>query len=207
MSVLSRRKKFKSEQAVLLKKSLIGTLIIFIVIFSLSKRYSPENSKTLHLNFSDVFLDVPITDSRGSMPRPPDLPKVPIPVEDDYVPPDETIPDTDFDITEGIPLFDGNSDSGLGAGASAPRPILEVIPSYPEKIRQKGIEGVIVLDILVNTMGFVDSVKVVSNSSRSRILEKSAINAAYKSKYMPAKVDDELVSYWLRRSYTFSSKK
>ncbi|MCD6117346.1 energy transducer TonB [bacterium] len=207
MSVLNRRTKYKSEHSVLLKRSLIVTLIIFILIFNMSKRFSPLHNKQLHFDYADIFLDVPVTDSRGAMPRPPDLPKVPIPVEDDYVPPDETIPDTDFDINKGIPLFDGNTESGIGSGASAPRPVLEVIPSYPEKLRKHGIGGIITLDILVNTMGFVDSVKVISNSSRSSILAKSAVNAAYKSKYLPAKVRGELVSYWLRRSYKFSNNR
>ncbi|RKY82159.1 hypothetical protein DRQ07_02055 [candidate division KSB1 bacterium] len=206
MSDLDRRDKKKAESSILFKKSCVVTLSLFIVIFFLSKNYT-KTEKIPVLTFIDVFTDVPLTDTRGSMPRPPDLPKIPIPVEDDYVPPDETIPDTDFKIEDSISLFDGNSPNGLGAGAAAPRPILEVVPFYPEKLRKKGIEGIVIVDILVNTEGEVDSVKIISNTSKSRELEKYAKSAAYKTKYIPAKLGGDIVPFWLRRSYTFSRKR
>ena len=62
---------------------------------------------------------------------------------------------------------------------------MEVIPEYPEKLRKQGITGTMQLGLQVNQDGVVDSVWVLHNSTHNRELERLAINAALKSKYMP----------------------
>ena len=149
---------------------------------------------------------IPQTRQGGGLSRPPTLPQVPIPTEDEYIPDDETIEITRFDLFEDIPLFDGVGGGGGYRGIGRPRPIREVIPEYPNAERKKGVEGVVILEIFVNAEGRVDSVRVLSNTTRSKRLELSAIEAAYKSLYVPAKRDGRNVPIWIQRPYRFERK-
>jgi len=142
--------------------------------------------------------DIPKT-QQGSLKRPPDLPKVPIPVEDDYIPEDETIPITEIDLMEDIPLFDGMGGYEGRVWLGTPRPIHNVIPEYPDE----NIKGVVELEIFINTEGYVDSVLVVHNSTRSKRFEKAAVEAAYGSRYIPVRRDGKPVAVWVRRPYRF----
>ena len=150
---------------------------------------------------------VPAT-RHGGMPRPPDLPQVPIPVEDEYLPEDETIDLFEFDPNEGISLFDGigTMPEAGGAGGLGLRPIREVIPEYPNDLRKKGIEGVVMLSLYVNPTGGVDSVEVLQNTSRNKRLERYAIHAAYSSRYVPAKRDGKKIACWIQRRYEFGGE-
>lgn len=202
--------KEKAIYRVRLEKAMIFTLMLTILLFLISRRIPYKPSKTIELTLLSVVSmeSIPQT-TQGSLPRPPTLPQVPIPTEDEFIPEDETIEITRFDLYEDIPLFDG---VGGGGGASAysgvgrPRPIREVIPEYPNSERREGFEGVIVLEILVNAEGYVDSVKVLDNTTRSKRLEQSAMEAALKSQYVPAKRDGRNVPIWIQRPYRFERK-
>ena len=144
----------------------------------------------------------------GGLPRPPDLPQVPIPVEDEYLPSDETIDIFEFDPNEGIALFDGTGtapDLG-GTYGMGLRPIREVIPEYPKELRTRGIQGVVMLSLYITSTGVVDSVEVLQNTSENRLLEKYAIRAAYHSRYVPAKRDGRNIACWIRRRYEFGNQ-
>ena len=201
--------KCKLQYRVRMEKCIIFALVLLIAVFILSKkidRRKKNNSYTLRYSF--ISMDLPPATKSGSLPRPPVLPQIPIPSEDEFIPEDETIDFTDLDLNEGISLFDGTDDfqGEFGAVGGSPRPIREVIPEYPEDLRKKGVEGVIVLSILVNAQGKVDSVYVLNNSSGNKRLEMSAKAAALKSLYAPAKSKGKNMAYWISRPYTFERK-
>ena len=198
----------KASYQTRLEKGLIISLSMLILVFLVSRRIPEKPKKVWTLStLTTVALDVTPRTTYGGMPRPPTLPQVPIPTEDEYLPEDETIEFTQLDVFEDIPLYDGfGGGGGTYLGPARPRPIKEVIPEYPDSERKQGIEGVVVLEILVNQIGRVDSVRVVSNTTRSRRLERSAIEAAYKSRYMPATRDGKKVPIWVQRPYRFEGK-
>ena len=198
----------KAAYRVRLEKALIFSLGLMILIFLVSRRIPHRTKKTWKLSvLTTVNMEMtPQTTQGGGLPRPPTLPQVPIPTEDEYIPDDETIEITRFDLFQDIPLFDGVGGSGGYQGIGRPRPIREVIPEYPNSERKKGAEGVVILEIFVNAEGRVDSVRVLSNTSRSKRLELSAIEAAYKSQYVPAKRDGRNVPIWIQRPYRFERK-
>ncbi len=66
------------------------------------------------------------------------------------------------------------------------RPKKAIKPDYPKSARQRGEQGNVVLEILVNEAGRVDDVKVVSSSGSSE-LDEAAIRAARTSRFTPAK--------------------
>ena len=199
----------KASYRTRLEKGLIISLSLMILMFLASRRIPQKPKKVWTLSsLTTVALDVTPRTTHGGMPRPPTLPQVPILTEDEYLPEDETIELTQLNVSEDIPLFDGFGSGGGGTylGPARPRPIKEVIPEYPDSERKQGIEGVVVLEILVNEWGKVDSVRVVHNNTQSRRLERSAIEAAYKSKYMPATRDGRKVPIWIQRPYRFEGK-
>ncbi len=202
-------KREKVRYRVRFEKALILSLVFTILLFGLFRRIPRQRNRKFEIKgYSFFSMDiVPATTQTGA-PQPPALPEVPIPTEDEYLPEDETIEETKLNLTEGIPLFDaiGDRGEGMGSGGMGLRPIKEVIPEYPKKERRKGVEGVVELKILVNSKGEVDSVVVLQNTTKSKVLEKAAIQAAYKSLYLPAKRNGKKISLWIRRPYRFERK-
>jgi len=63
-------------------------------------------------------------------------------------------------------------------------PIVKVAPQYPRRAAQKGIEGYVVVEFTVTTLGTVKDVKVIE-SDPPNIFNRAAMNAAKKFKYKP----------------------
>ena len=78
--------------------------------------------------------------------------------------------------------------------------------SLSNDLRKKGIEGVVMLSLYVNSTGSVDSVEVLQNTSRNKRLERYAIHAAYSSRYVPAKRDGNKIACWIQRRYEFGGE-
>ena len=94
--------------------------------------------------------------------------------------------------------------NGLGAISKInPRPILEVIPEYNIKDIKKGISGMIELFIKIDEKGTVISVFVLKNTTGSQLLEKAAVEASLKTKYLPAKLNGNPVRDGITRSFSF----
>ncbi|MCK5146086.1 energy transducer TonB [bacterium] len=193
-----------------LELGLIISLSILIILFVFSKRLSSRIDIPVYIASDNIWaLDLPPASRSGGAPKAPLLPQIPIPSEDDALPEEETIELTDLDLSIGIPSIEGlwPGDSGhVGGGARGPRLIQEVVPEYPQDLIKKGVGGIILLSILINDRGIVDSVMVVDNSSGNRRLELCAVNAAKKTRYMPAGKKNKGKSLWVRRPYTFGDK-
>ncbi len=66
--------------------------------------------------------------------------------------------------------------------------IRRVSPKYPDEAREAGIEGVVVLKIIIDTKGRVSTVKVVSGDP---LLTPAAVDAAKHWVYQPFFLDGE----------------
>lgn len=75
-----------------------------------------------------------------------------------------------------------------------PITITTVIPAYPESEREKGIEGVVSLRLLIGRDGMVQEVKVESHLSP--LFDSVAIEAVKHSVFSPAKRDGKPVAVW-----------
>jgi TonB family protein len=184
---------------------------IFVLLFVLLFFYMfPKKFEKLHVKNRTVLIDftvesIPATKQmvRRGKPRP-KKPSVPIPAEDLDFPEDATIDDESFKWNfGGSPL--GNS--GLTASRAdtiPPRPILQVMPEYPEQLRKQKIKGSIKLLVRIGNNGAVKDVIVSDNSTGSDICERIAIESAYKSSYMPAKTEKKAIDMWTSCTYSFS---
>ena len=83
-------------------------------------------------------------------------------------------------------------------------PVLKLIvkADYPSDLMARGIEGVVVLDLLIDSAGIVDSAAVVTGVIPA--LDSAAVNAAKQFVFFPATLDGRSVAVILRYAYTFS---
>ena len=75
-------------------------------------------------------------------------------------------------------------------------------PVYPERTRRAGIEGRVVLKILISATGAIRATEVVV-SSGNQALDQSALQAVRASKFSPARSDHSPVESHATASYRF----
>lgn len=140
---------------------------------------------------------------------------------DDLVPDTITIEDTKLDLSEAPAappaiLVPGSGGTAAPSAAAEESEIYEyfnveeppkrsgaVQPDYPEMARRAGIQGTVMLKVLVNTKGLVDSVEVQSGPS---VFHKSAIAAAKATRFDPARQNDRAVPCWVIMPFRFVSQ-
>lgn len=90
---------------------------------------------------------------------------------------------------------DMKADAGLSAAATSDGeylPIVKIAPQYPRSAAQRGIEGYVVLEFTVTTLGTVKDVKVIE-AEPANVFNQAAISAAQKFKYKPKVVNGQPV--------------
>ena len=92
----------------------------------------------------------------------------------------------------GGPFIGGFSPGNTSQGDGGLIPLIRLQPQYPRQAARDGIEGVVVLEIVVNPDGTVRSARVVSAKPRG-YFEAAAVNAARKGKFKPKIVDGKAV--------------
>jgi len=186
----------KSSYIVRLEKSLCISILIFSVLFSISKHYSGSDTGVpeLPVEIRLVVEELPPVTTRRKGPEMPNLPVVPIPVEDDLIPEDVTIEDTDFEEADDIPAQAAAGDV--------------VIPEHAVIVKKKTepppvSSGYVKLKVFINKFGQVDSVKVVENTTGSVEHEKLAVRRAYSTRY--EKEGFKGKARWIERVFNFDS--
>lgn len=94
---------------------------------------------------------------------------------------------------------------GLDEVDQLPELIEYVEPEYPEEAIAKGIEGVVVLKILINEEGGVEIVKVLDNGGFYKFAQASS-RAVKKWLFRPAKIMGMPVSVWCIQKIRFELK-
>ncbi|MBN2528817.1 MAG: energy transducer TonB [Deltaproteobacteria bacterium] len=77
--------------------------------------------------------------------------------------------------------------------------------SYPPELKSRGIEGNVVVLIVIDEKGAVQKVRILK-SSGYREFDEAALKAAKKELYSPAQRDGEAVEYNLKYTYRFRMK-
>ena len=93
-----------------------------------------------------------------------------------------------------LPTFDGGVDrSGLGRGFADGEylPLTKVLPRYPARAQQGGIEGYAVVEYTVTIAGTTRDIRVVESSHP--VFEQSCIEAAEKFRYRPRFMNGEAI--------------
>lgn len=73
---------------------------------------------------------------------------------------------------------------------------------YPELAKEKGIEGTVEIQMLINKKGNVEKARI-NQSSRFDILDRAAMEYTQKIKFQPARIDSQTVAIWTRWKIIF----
>ena len=158
--------------------------------------------------------NIPETRHRVVLPAPsiPFNPSGAVVEVDDILPDDVTIEDTILELDAAPEVPSAILLPSVGAAREeneifeyfevkeVPKRIEEILPVYPVIADRYGIEGTVTLKVLVNKIGAVDSVEVISDPS---VFDKSAVEAAKATKFTPAKFNDRPVACWVIMPFKF----
>jgi TonB family protein len=78
-------------------------------------------------------------------------------------------------------------------------------PKYTEEARRVGVQGIVVLKVLLSAEGKIDRIRVIRRLPYG--LTESAIRAACGIKFTPAQINGQKVSQWATVEYGFSLAK
>lgn len=197
--------RFKARYPVYMRWS----LLISFVTFTLILLFSPELKIEPYRLKEDTIEVIDIPESLDIPPPPEELPKPQVPIEaapDAEVEDDVEIADTlveDFSDFNSLPTGGaGGSGNGFVAFDTKPEIVKWVQPQYSEFAREAGLEGVVMVDVLVGTDGRVKEARV-SRSVHSA-LDSAALAAARKVLFTPGKQRDIPVEVWVTLPYNFS---
>jgi hypothetical protein len=179
------------------KISLIISLSVLTSIFYLFPKFasiSSDEHKPVQL---EIYVsDVPQTFQQKRQNLPPRRPRGVIPVPGDF----EDLPE---EITMQEDFGDDSGKRLLSSGLSPeipPKPILEVYPS----VSGVTCKGYVRLLLLINKNGITESLEILDNTTGLDTCLKLAVDAALKSKWIPAKVENQSVESWVTKTYKFN---
>ncbi len=115
--------------------------------------------------------------------------------------PEESVIDIEIDAEEAPDSTISDEDS-LPAIEKMPQQVSFIKAEYPDDLVKKGVEGTVILELLVNENGGVDSVSVMRGLEPR--LDNSAASASKQFKFTPAVADGEPVAVLLQYEYRFS---
>lgn len=84
-----------------------------------------------------------------------------------------------------------------------PKLMVSKFPEYPKELQKKGIRGMVVLEVQVDTDGKVINHRVKQNTTGSDLLEQLAIETVYKCRYNPASDGTKAIQAWTDHRFEF----
>jgi protein TonB len=168
-----------------------------LIIQSLISRSANLDQKEKNPNlveFIRINQDDNLQERTRQIPEKPPQPKRPPQPEielDDKTPPpvqqfDLDLPDFNLP-TDFSGAFLGNIND-MGRGTSQLIPLVKIAPRCPSEAAMGGINGSVVLELLVNESGRVDTIKI-KQARPSRIFNKEALKAVRRWQFKPKSVD------------------
>jgi TonB family protein len=200
-------KYFRQNYKLRLKISVILSLIIIISIFKLSEDIVQwQHEPDIRITTEYIYLSsIPATGRSAAKSVKPPVPKIRI--ESDLAESDIILEDTYiFETSElgddatGVIGEAGNNKISSAGPRYIPRPIFEIIPEFPEALREEGHKGIVSMKLLVNRHGSVDSVVILANTTSNKIIGALAIEAAKKTRFSSGK---NLNSIWIKHTVKF----
>jgi len=137
-------------------------------------------------------------------PPPPSRPSIPVESEDDDLLDDVTIEETEIDLSDVMdaPPPPPEEDEVFEFFAVSEKPVLKhkETPKYPDLARRAGIEGRVTVMVTIDETGNVIDAKVLRSVP---MLDESAIAAAKKCTFKPAKQRDKFVKVKMSIPFDF----
>ena len=97
-------------------------------------------------------------------------------------------------VTESLPVAPPatvpNGPVRLHQGIQAPRKTVDVAPKYPMLARESHVEGIVILDVIIDERGNVTSTRILKSGG---LLDQAAIDAVRQWKFSPARLNGEVI--------------
>ena len=190
--------------------SLVITLIFIIVLFFSFKNFEEKPAIKRKLKIPIKTVDIPITLQEKKAP-PPLQPSIPVVSDDEDFPSEITLPENEIgfgislaEILEPPPMVEDEPPVPFHVLSEKPVPVHTVNPEYPELARKAGIQGLVVVKVLIGTDGSVEEVEVVKSHP---MLDDEAVKAARQFRFTPGKQRDRVVRVWMSIPFTFRLNK
>ena len=171
-----------------IRYSFLAAILIHLSIFYFSP---PFEFQPYTIEFEEPMEPIVLPDDIKVDPPPPPVKHPPVEIE----PAAEGEAAAEAAVPENIPYGDDVFTPSIGAGTAEAEPyyhfeeypalVRYVSPVYPELARQAGIEGTVLLSVLVGTDGAVKEVGVL-HSDVTPAMEKAAIAAVRLFEFSPA---------------------
>jgi len=197
---------FKQQYNKYLRWATLSAILLTLIGFLVSPKYVPNPYKLRQEEFEVVDIDdQEVIDIPPPPKEAPPPPKVIEAAPDDEVDDDveiaDTLMDLDAAITSSMPSYNLNEGTGFVASSENPKIIQWAKPDYPEIARRAQIEGTVIVKVLVGPDGSVKDAQVLQGINP--MLNKSAIAAARKCKFMPGKQRNIPVKAWMALPFAF----
>jgi protein TonB len=89
----------------------------------------------------------------------------------------------------------------VGSGIREPKKLVHIAPEYPEIARRAGVQGVVILEAILDATGRVDSVRVLRSQP---LLDEAAIRAVRQWRYSPTELNGVPVPVLMTITVQFS---
>ena len=183
--------------------SLLLTITLFVAIRDIRTQPREIAASAIQLEVAEI----PPTE-QIKRPPPPPRPVLPIPTESEDLPEDATIESTELNLVELPPPPPPPSEQGDGTSSvfvayDEPPEIIGGMQAlvsaleYPELARRAGIEGVVIVGVLVDEKGKLLDTKIVKPHGSNAGLEEAAIKGLLKMKWKPAYQRDKPIKVWV----------
>ena len=186
------------------EKALILSLAIHLFIFLTYTEVEVKPYETIAKQVVVEVQDIPETQQLKKLPPPP-RPSVPIESESEDLPEDVTIETTDLRVDVAPPPPPPPMADEFVAYDTPPKLIRLVKPKYPDIARKAGIEGMVILKILVDVDGKVIDARVLKPLGNVGC-DEAAVKAAKKCLFEPALQRDKPVKVWVSYPVRFILK-
>lgn len=193
--------------------SLILALFFMVVLFQSLRVIKLKATETETPDIKIEVADIPPTE-QVKRPPPPPKPSIPIPTESEDVPEDLTIESTELDLSDipppPPPPADDEGTVIFVPYDEPPHPIggfaaIQRALKYPEIARKAGIEGKVIVQVLVSEKGQVVRTKIMKSLGHSGC-DEAAVNAIKSVRWKPALQRDKPVKVWVAIPVIFRLK-
>lgn len=198
---------FKAQYPKYLRWATVVAFLVTAVIWAIFPEIEVTPYKLRQEEFEVV--DVEEQEVIDIPPPPKEAPPPPKVIEaapDDEVTEDveiaDTLMDLDTAITSSMPSYDLGGDEGFVASSENPKIIHWQKPEYPEIARKAQMEGTVLVKVLVGPDGSVKDAQILQGVNP--MLNKAAIAAARKCKFIPGKQRNIPVKAWMALPFNFS---
>ena len=150
-----------------------------------------ETRKNPVIEYVRVKRDTSVQEKERELPDKPKSEEPPPPPELNFSAPDQSTGETMSIAASGVDLgvdMAGGTGIGIASADSDVAPLVRVLPVYPARAQERGIEGYVVVEFSIATDGTVKDAFILE-SQPAKIFDRAALRAIRKWKYKP-KVED-----------------